>query len=995
MQTDNVLNNLQEPKKMEKQKFAKISILFLFVVRKQKLRFLLGRFFLCFLFLNLTSLLISQNDNPLLKKADYLKRTGQRTASWELLQQAEKAAKTENDEELLADVMDQQAEWYSYYMYYDSAFVKSQQALDYVKEQQINHLVPKFMYKVGNTALKLFDFENTFKYCTEAKSLAEKDQTLLISNLCDICITEATAIYYHESGIRMHRKILSTTKEGLDALMAVRDTSHYIEKFARYIDMYRGIGTLDTFSMLIKNFEDILEQFPSLRYEITLSTMKALYASFSGDEEESLRYLEKSLAASKKMELPKLIQHYYVRLHTHYFEQGNYNKALVLLDSANAIKPKLFHSGADFYAKIYEKKGDYKKAFEYMESWMEQKDSILQLDRLSEMTEWETKYETQTKELKLQQQKSQRNLLLSVLGAILISGLFLLRAYRIKQRSNQELELQKSVIEEQAEELRTLDKLKSRFFANVSHELRTPLTLILGPITSALERNKLDNRDFTFMKLAQQNAKQLLLLVNSILDFSRMEAGKLELDEKPVALYPLMQRLVAQYESNADFHEISLQFKYEADPYLQVRLDISKFETIVNNLVSNALKFTSKKGSVTVGMKDLRNKLELQVQDTGRGIHKDDLPHIFERFYQTKKADAKTEGGSGIGLALCREFANLFGGILRAESILGEGSTFYFNFPKKEIMGVASEAPNESNPGVAEIPKPKLQLQHLEMPLPVNSKQLPRLLLVEDNPSLRAYIQTILSEHYQITTAENGQVAWKMLTMDGNSEDNFHPSSTVHRPPSLIISDVMMPVMDGFELLEKVRTHPTLKLIPIMLLTARADIQDKLKALRIGVDDYLVKPFEAIELTARIDNLLRNHEERQFAINNRIEEEDTTKSDENVEQAETESPKWLANLEQVLEAQLADAHFSIDHISEQIGMSRRNFFRQMKEHTGLTPNQYLREFRLQKARQLIETRQCKSVKELCYAVGFLKVSYFSELFKKRFGKNPSEYLSLF
>lgn len=528
----------------------------------------------------------------------------------------------------------------------------------------------------------------------------------------------------------------------------------------------------------------------------------------------------------------------------------------------------------------------------------------------------------------------------------------------------------------EAKRLKEMDEMKSRFFANISHELRTPLTLLLGPVDSALRSNQLNNRNFTLLQLAQQSGQQLHRLINSILDFSRLEAGKLELELRPIVFYPFIRRLVSQFESNAQIQGIELEFNYLLEPYLQIQLDKEKFEIIINNLLSNALKFTPKGGKIEVQIQDLQNHLQIQVTDTGRGIHPKDLPHIFNRFYQTKEMADKIEGGSGIGLSLSREYALLFNGELRAESELGEGSTFYFIFPKIEVLGaIAQEEVIEKQETSIALLNALNKNKAISSP---SKKTKLQILLVEDNYSLRTYIEFLLQEEYGVKTAENGKIALEYLSNNANDAD--------FQLPDLIISDVMMPIMDGFVLLETLKTNKHWQQIPVIMLTARAELRDKLKALRIGVDDYLVKPFEEAELMARISNLLKHYQERKLAIETPILADEQQSIEENIQ------PDWLPQLEQIIEQELGNSNFSIDDIPSQLAMSRSQFFRAMKAAIGLTPNQYLREMRLQKARQLIENKNYRTVKEIAYQVGFQKTSYFSTLFKNRFGKTPSAYM---
>ncbi len=528
-------------------------------------------------------------------------------------------------------------------------------------------------------------------------------------------------------------------------------------------------------------------------------------------------------------------------------------------------------------------------------------------------------------------------------------------------------------IEKQAEELRHLDEVKSRFFANVSHELRTPLSLLLGPISSVLKGNRQDNRDFTLLKLAQMHGQQLLQLVNQILDLSKLESGKLELQEKPTALYPLLRRIVAAFESHAERKGIQFVFQYQAEKNLQLLVDSLKLETILNNLLSNALKFTPAGGTIQVVAENLANAMRIGVSDTGRGIHPDDLPKIFDRFYQSGLPGAPTEGGTGIGLALCRELAELMGGKISAESAgLGEGSRFFFEFPLKEVLGKTTDLPEEA----PELVETGAFLPLGDSPQPV--QQAATLLIVEDNVSLRDYLKLTLPSQYRVITAENGQEALGLM----------HRLSEAQTLPDLIISDIMMPVMDGFQFLEHLKNDPHFRVIPVIMLTARADMQDKLRALRIGVDDYLLKPFEEEELLVRISTLLERYGERRQSPNHTATEENQATTPEH----SAGELAWLADLENLVVSEAQNDLLSVSWIADRMHLSERQFQRRLKNLTGLSPNAYLNEVRLQEARRLLEQGKVHSVKELAWTMSFRNEKYFSQIFRERFGKTPSELL---
>ena len=602
------------------------------------------------------------------------------------------------------------------------------------------------------------------------------------------------------------------------------------------------------------------------------------------------------------------------------------------------------------------------------------------------------------------------------------------------KKATAQIEQDKKIIEVQAEELRQLDKIKSRFFANVSHELRTPLTLMLGPISSAIKSGELNNRNFTLLKKAQTGGKDLLKLVSSILGLSKMEAGKMELNEKPELLFPLVRRIVSAFESHAQREGIQFEFHFHPEKQLQLRLDAEKLKIILNNLLSNAIKFTPKDKQVVVEIWDEGNMIKIMVRDTGRGIHPNDIPNIFNRFYQSAQPDAPTEGGTGIGLALTQEFIQMMNGEIWVESELGEGSSFYFKIPRKEVLGMVDGErwtvdglENENNEHLEILDSEKEPKQDISTPIVPSTVHRPSstVLIVEDNTSLRDYIQTVLSPYYNVLTAENGKLALEMLYLPpslkgelpptaskvafettgsgsplgaGGAGENGQNSQLATRIPQLIISDIMMPIMDGFQLLKTLKSKDEFRHIPVIMLTARADISDKLQALRIGVDDYILKPFVEEELLARIDNLLQNYQERLAQVSETLgvtQVSDTSKvSDTSVKipTISKEDQAWLTKLEAQIQKHLSNSQYSITQLSYDLAISERQLRRRIKQLIGLSPAQYLKAVRLQSARQLLEEKTYKTIAQTAAAVGFQDAGAFSRNFLNRFGKLPSDYL---
>lgn len=598
---------------------------------------------------------------------------------------------------------------------------------------------------------------------------------------------------------------------------------------------------------------------------------------------------------------------------------------------------------------------------------------------------------------------------------ILVSSVFFWNKWRLQQLKNRQLLLQRMVeeqtetITQQAEELKQLDKAKSRFFANISHELRTPLTLILGPVGTILKNNILELKYTKLLKLAQESGHSLLTLINELLDLSKLESNKLELSEEPTILYLFARRLVSSFESFAESKKIDFLFQYEGSSDLQIFIDNEKFQKIVNNLLSNAFKFTPEGGKITFQLQDQNHCILLKVEDTGRGISPEDVPNVFNRFYQTKAPNNAAEGGTGIGLALCKEFAKLFKGKIWVESEIGEGSTFYFEFPKKEVLkslntAAAFEIEKLENEGhllmeaeddlETEFPNGTSKTTFNPNVITSNQEQKSKILIVEDNSSLRSYLKMILEELYEVHTAENGKIALDILDARLAEQDtNFQKLTKNNFPIELIISDLMMPIMDGFQFLEQLKSSDNWRHIPFVMLTARADLGDRLKALRIGVDDYLTKPFEEEELLVRVANLLKNYKERS-AVFQLVTSELESEEEQTINEPflSKEDQEWLEKLETLTLSHLHDSIFNVEKLAGLLFISRRQLQRKVQQLTGLLPNNYIQEARLHKAKTLLENKTVSSVKAVAFEVGIRNVKYFSKGFKKRFGKLPSTYL---
>ncbi|MBI5915900.1 MAG: response regulator [Bacteroidetes bacterium] len=847
-------------------------------------------------------------------------------------------------------------------------------------------------------------FDETLRLAQEALAIARNENDKLLEAKALGVIGRASRDLYMvvpEKNVPFHLQALEIYEN-------LRDTAAMISELTAIGLSYDGTPQVGREFDYTEKAVALLRPNASLKSRMQCVRLLGIYLQNKGDFDRSLPLSMHSIELAKTLGDRGLTQNMYEQLAGVFMQKNNFVKALEMMDSAKTYCNFKAELGYFYqtYAEIAEKLGDRELALEYYRKAFNEQVKGYTNRNSALLTEMETRLRTRETEILLAQQKRQRWLLFGLAGALflLFAGAFY--AFLKQRQGRRQIAEQKNLIEKQADELRRLDEMKSRFFANVSHELRTPLTLVLGPIGSALKRNRLENQDFTFLKTAQTHGKSLLKLVNQILDLSKVQAGKLELQEASVALFPFLRRIVAAFESHAERQGIRFSFQYKAERGLQLQLDAPKLETILNNLLSNALKFTPSGGSVSVVVEDLAHSLRLTVSDTGRGIHPEDLPHVFDRFYQTNQPGAATEGGTGIGLALCRELVELMQGKVWAESEPDRGSSFFVEIPRKEIMGTTVDGGRETVDGEDDVVENQ-ELGTITAPSTV-SRHPSSVLVVEDNASLRDYIQTLLSERYNVLTAENGQTALEVLSFESGVTSGATQNSKLitHNLPDLILSDIMMPVMDGFQLLEKLKGDDRWRHIPVVMLTARADAQDKLRALRIGVDDYLLKPFEEEELLLRVENLLKNYRQRsadfRFTSDDlRLgEPEPATEAIVNRSRLQSgsivnqtkEDIDWLERLEHLVNGKLSDSSLTAETLADALAMSRAQFFRQVKKLTGLTPAQYLDEARFRQARLLLETGEGRSVKAVAYEVGFRQVEHFSRQFKERFGKYPSEYL---
>ncbi len=624
---------------------------------------------------------------------------------------------------------------------------------------------------------------------------------------------------------------------------------------------------------------------------------------------------------------------------------------------------------------------------------------VLQL-QAREVLNFQNKIELQKEVLDQQVAKfnSQRNMLITVLillGAIFILVILVFRAFRNKQFANRKLELQKQEIEKRNKEiikqrdqiikvskkLEEATKTKLRFFTNISHEFRTPLTLIVGPLEDMIHSGNIPAYMQNQVNMIHRNSLRMLRMINQLMDFRKIENAKMKLHAGKYDIVAFTREIQQSFENLASQKQIQLNFR-TSQPSILLWYDWDKLDKVIFNLLSNALKFTREKGTIGIHIKTnelhvktlWEKEVVIEVYDNGKGISETHLVHIFDRFYQVEQSqDFK---GTGLGLSLSKEFVELHHGKIDVKSVEGEGTTFTIHLPlgeahlsdEEKIETPMNQHRKHEKPVSDEIHyNPILTEDGGKIKFDNQEKQ--TVLLVEDEIDVRTYIKESLHDYYQILEAENGEQALKVIQED---------------EPDLIVSDIMMPVMDGLELTRIIKSDLKTCHIPVVLLTAKASQEQKFEGLEEGADSYIPKPFNRKHLQIRIKKLLQLREKMHERYKGQllIEEEDLELSHLD--------KKFLNKISKIVEDRLDKEELSVEELSQLVGLSRVHVYRKIKKLTGMSVSEFVRSVKLKLSLSLIKSSG-RSISEIAYEVGFSSPSYFAQSFKKQFGISPSEF----
>jgi len=748
------------------------------------------------------------------------------------------------------------------------------------------------------------------KYFLKALSIFEKrdgnnDRKIVIyNNLSRIAIDAKEALFYSDKAFK---------------LVSIENNFQKLSLF--YLNRGDVLRIQKKYKLSKKAFNKALKIADSINFilvkNIALIYLGDVYLKL-GDTQQSVKVLEEAL----KLDQPNLV---------------NYKNLLQSLSQAYALNK------------------DYKKAFDLSKKMVSINDSIFKLKSAKDFAAFDVKYNTEQKDKEIAKQhlllaKQKINNILYIIVSVLI--LAIAAIFFIVRVNNQNKK--KLLTEVLLQKEKEINEIRSKFLGNIAHEIRTPLTLILGNLELALDNLNSKEKISKNIKVAYANSKKVIEDANEILEFLKFDKSKTTLHPTLININKTIRRLFFSFNSLADLKKLHLKYLSDIDTDFWGKIDLDKLEKILNNLISNAIKYSASQTNIILSAKIEDNNLHIDLTDFGQGIHHDETEKIFQRFYQA--TNSNTVSGVGIGLSLARELAEFMKGSLTVKSKINKGSTFTLILPISDYC-------------YSQIIKQNEQDKSSEIPFNQSQKEIkPSILIVEDNPEMSDYLTEILSEKYSCTKAFNGQEALDLL-----KTQYF----------DLITSDIMMPFVDGFKLRKKMNEDPTLKNIPFILLTAKSLTKDKIKGFKLGIDDYIIKPFNKNELRARIDNLLINKKNRQKwqLINKNL-----------TESSESFETHLISKIEKFVLDNLSNENFKVPQLAKEIGYSQRQLSRILQQFTGMSPVKFILEIRLQKAYQLLKQKTYITLSEIRYDVGISSPNYFNKKFKGRFGFMPSDLL---
>lgn len=823
----------------------------------------------------------------------------------------------------------------------------------YLENQDSTRLVRTYRNLIINSTERA-RYEEGLEYYKRALKFVSDDDLQSKYSLTDVVIFLFQRQEKFDKAVEYGRRALKIARQ-MESIPSIAFSYKYIG------EAFNNLSEYDSSFYYFEKAADLFKGSPDqIGYSSILTNMGGNLMQLERYD-EAISFLSKSEKIKMELQDMDLCSNYSAQALTLY-HLGRYDEALSYIDKIHSLENKthdvLCLSKALYTASrvLYYMK-DFEGAYETHLKSIEYKDSVLNTSNSQMVAKLQTELELKEKEAEIAKQNIEllkqdvRNNRILILAGILL-GLLILGFVAYRQFVRRREMLQQLKLDQQIKEKRNLEALSNmrrQFFTNISHELKTPLTLISGPLSEALDGMDEKDRNKEVVQLAERNSRHLLGLVNEILQLAKLESGHMPVQNRPLEAVGFLRRLFFSFDSFAQTQGVELKFESNISE-CGMMTDGDHLDKIVSNLISNAIKYSPNGGVVSLicHFEDREGEINcnVEVRDTGVGIPEDQVKHIFERYYQSPDIRGHERGGVGIGLSLASELTKSLGGTLTCDSEVGKGSVFR--------MSLISPA--------ALIEKEKESDEKGDYEISLGGYHEKNVLVVEDHEDMQAYLKRILQPHFKVIIAGDGFEALQTLQK---------------KQVDLIMSDVMMPKMDGYRLREQIMAMERYKRIPFLFLTARSLEDDVMHGFSLGVDDYITKPFNPKSLLARIVNLLANSTERQrFAAEEGVvEDRELTK---------------LQQFESLLKQRYGDNGLKIPELASELSISERQLRRLTKAETGMSPVEMLLEVRLLKARSFIEGGKYGTVSEVMYQVGIESASYFSRKFTERFGLSPSE-----
>jgi signal transduction histidine kinase/DNA-binding response OmpR family regulator len=852
-------------------------------------------------------------------------------------------------------------------------------------------------YTLSNTLIQKGEIDKGLEAVKKALSFTDfEDNYMFLSACYNLLGVIYTRIFDYENALVYHQKSLDLSIQYQDTL-GIAIAYNNIGKF--HADQKQNkIGKV--------YYKKSLIHYQALKDTSFIGVLYNNLSSVSKNTEEKKKYLDRALYFAEISNNYILKGNILANIGSIYSKKKDYSIALMLFDSAfnlfssinynyglptiaNTIseiyllknmpesslkwanlsvdyskKNELIEDLADSYkllTKLSKEKNDYKQALVYKGLYYKYKDSLLSIKRTDAITKLEVRHgllqknkELQVLEKDLQISEMYSFQLLLAGGLLVFIFLLLFFWYRRVNKKNKEItKLELRIKETERAKLEEINKMKSVFLANISHELRTPLTLLLSPLSSMLDKSLKGNMD-DYLKMMSRNGERLESLIDQLLNISRLEKDKWPENKKEVELWSQLSLLADSFHSHAVNRNIEFSGSVPQQA-TQAYIDLEKLEQIILNLLSNAFKYTEDKGKVSFVADMQQERLRFHIKDSGKGIPAEDLPHLFERFFRVEGQSEGPQSGTGIGLALVKELVDWFGGEIIVKSEPGVGTEFECFIPLELVSLPLAETVSQDTAVVETV---------------TSSAEKPVILVVEDHPDVRKLLSEQLTGEFIIEQASDGLEGLQKAT---------------ELVPDLVITDVMMPKMDGREFCSKLKKQAGTSHIPVIMLTALSQEADKLKGLEVAADHYLTKPFNLKEIQLIVKNLL----EARIQMGNHLKEKGVLAISKTTMPAMEKA--FLDQLISLIESKLEQENYTVDQLSKEIGLSRSQLYRKVVALTNQTPSQFMRRLRLQHSKLMLEERSA-TISEIAYNCGFSSLSYFSRCFQEEYGESPSSFM---